>query len=112
MEAKGMTDINKSEAKKIVERGRSFNPRYYPGPIGYFENSKMTFCEKVVCGMECYLSSSGCNCSGPCTDEEIKFIMEAKGMTDINKSEAKKIVERGRSFNPRYYPGPIGYFEN
>ena len=40
---------------------------------------------------------STCYCTGPCTEKEIKAIMEATGSS---KTEAKEMVENGISFNP------------
>ena len=60
----------------------------------------LAFCNKLICGRECFGSDmfgSTCYCTGPCTEKEIKAIMEATGSS---RREAKKMVEQGESYNP------------
>ena len=63
-------------------------------------SSSVAFCQTLICGRECFGSDmfgSTCYCTGPCTEKEIKAIMEATGSS---RREAKKMVEQGESYNP------------
>jgi hypothetical protein len=52
---------------------------------------------KPLCGEECVCwNGCVCSCKGPCTEEQMKFILQA----GFNRTKANTKVARGISYNP------------